>query len=70
MADPNPAHVIADLDAARTKAVRVLTADAQMLTDALHALRNGAPGVVEEYLDRVLTNMTALAEDLRTHHNT
>ena len=64
------AHTIADLDAARTRAVRVAEAEAAMLTDALHALRNGSPAVTEEFLDRAITNLTALAEDLRHHHNT
>lgn len=64
------AHTIADLDAARTKAVRVCTAEAASLTDALHALRNGAPEVTDEYLDRAISALTALAAELRAHHNT
>lgn len=67
MHDP---HTIADLDAARTKAVRVAEAEVAMLTDALHALRNGAPAVTEEFLNRAITNLTALAKELRHHHNT
>ena len=64
------AHTIADLDAARTRAVRVAEAEAAMLTDALHALRNGSPAVTEEYLHPALTNPTALAEDHRHPQHT
>lgn len=52
------AHVIDDYERMRTSAVRSMSSSVDLLTDALHALRNGAPNVTGEYLDRVIYALT------------
>ena len=48
-------HTIDDIETARTKLVRDRAEVRRLLTDALHALRNGAPHVTDEFIDRALT---------------
>jgi len=50
------AHIIiADLSAELSAHRRHAKFATLMLTDALHALRNGSPNVTDEYIDRILT---------------
>jgi len=44
--------IIDDLERERTKAIRTLREQKDLLSDALHALRNGSPAVTEEFLER------------------
>lgn len=48
-------HLVDDREALRTQVIRRLTAQAELLSDGLHALRNGSTGVAEEFVDRALT---------------
>lgn len=48
-------HHADDYEALRTQVVRRLSTQVSLLTDGLHALRNGRTAVAEEFLDRALT---------------
>ena len=48
------AHIIAGLHAELAAHRRHTKLATLMLTDALHALRNGSPQVTDEYIDRIL----------------
>jgi hypothetical protein len=56
----------ADAGIQRTDAVRTVTAQVDLLTDGLHALRAGRLPVTDEYIDRALTDLTALLTRIRT----
>jgi hypothetical protein len=45
-------HVIADYESVVTAAARTIDRQVSLLTDALHALRNGSPDVTAEFLNR------------------
>jgi hypothetical protein len=52
-------HYVDDLEKARTIAVRALDQAEAMLSDALHALRNGSLHITDEYLDRTIDDLRA-----------
>ena len=45
--------------------IRRLTTQIELLSDGLHALRNGSPEVTDEYLDRALSAFRQEVESLR-----
>jgi hypothetical protein len=51
-------HTIDDIETLRENALRTMIEQVDLLTDALHALRNGSPDVTDEFLDRAITSMT------------
>ncbi len=48
-------HLIDDYEMLRTRTIRRLSDQVQLLSDGLHALRHGSHAVAEEFLDRALT---------------
>lgn len=48
-------HHVDDYESLRTKVIRRLTNQVELLSDGLHALRHGSTGVAEEFVDRALT---------------
>jgi hypothetical protein len=48
-------HHAYDYEALRTQVIRRLSAQADLLNDGLHALRNGRTDIADEFLDRSLT---------------
>ena len=48
-------HLADDYETIRTQVIRRLSTQAGLLSDGLHALRNGRTAVAEEFLDRSLT---------------
>jgi hypothetical protein len=58
-------HHVDDYESLRTRVIRRLTAQIELLGDGLHALRNGSPEVTDEYLDRALTAFGRDVESLR-----
>jgi hypothetical protein len=48
-------HYAYDYEALRTQVIRRLSAQADLLNDGLHALRNGRTDIADEFLDRSLT---------------
>lgn len=47
-------HHVDDYEILRTQVMRRLTTQVELLSDGLHALRNGSMGVAEEFVDRAL----------------
>ncbi|MGY1453671.1 hypothetical protein [Streptomyces sp. SS8] len=58
-------HLTDDYETLRTRIIRRLGGEIDLLTDGLHALRNGAPNVAEEFLDRSLLALTREVEQLK-----
>ena len=58
-------HMADDYETLRTRTIRRLSGEIDLLTDGLHALRNGAPTVAEEFLDRSLLALTREVEQLK-----
>ncbi|MEV7810301.1 hypothetical protein AB0P05_06130 [Streptomyces flaveolus] len=58
-------HMADDYETLRTRIIRRLGGEIDLLTDGLHALRNGAPNVAEEFLDRSLLVLTREVEQLK-----
>ncbi|MFJ4744974.1 hypothetical protein [Streptomyces sp. NPDC088775] len=58
-------HMTDDFETLRTRIIRRLGGEIDLLTDGLHALRNGAPNVAEEFLDRSLLALTREVEQLK-----
>ncbi|MFJ3659414.1 hypothetical protein ACIPPM_02980 [Streptomyces sp. NPDC090119] len=58
-------HMADDYETLRTRVIRCLGGEIDLLTDGLHALRNGAPDVAEEFLDRSLLALTREVEQLK-----
>lgn len=58
-------HMADDYETLRTRIIRRLGGEIDLLTDGLHALRNGAPNVAEEFLDRSLLALTREVEQLK-----
>ncbi|MFD7878990.1 hypothetical protein ACFV5G_33680 [Streptomyces sp. NPDC059766] len=58
-------HMTDDYETLRTRIIRRLGGEIDLLTDGLHALRNGAPNVAEEFLDRSLLALTREVEQLK-----
>lgn len=58
-------HMTDDYETLRTRIIRRLGDEISLLTDGLHALRNGAPNVAEEFLDRSLLALTREVQQLK-----
>lgn len=58
-------HHAEDYEVLRTQILRQLSKQADLLTDGLHALRNGSPGVAEEFVDRALTAISREVSNLK-----
>ena len=58
-------HAIDDYETLRTRVIRRLSDEINLLTDALHAVRNDAPQVAAEFLDRSLVALSREVEDLK-----
>ncbi|MEU1186545.1 hypothetical protein [Streptomyces sp. NPDC005859] len=58
-------HMADDYETLRTRIIRRLGGEIDLLTDGLHALRNGAPDVAEEFLDRSLLALTREVKQLK-----
>ncbi|MFJ8046798.1 hypothetical protein [Streptomyces luteogriseus] len=58
-------HMADDYETLRTRIIRRLGGEIDLLTDGLHALRNGAPDVAEEFLDRSLLALAREVEQLK-----
>lgn len=58
-------HMSDDYETLRTRVIRRLGGEIDLLTDALHALRNGAAPVAEEFLDRSLLALSREVEQLK-----
>ncbi len=52
-------HLVDDFEILRTQVIRRLSSQVDLLSDGLHALRNGSTSVAEEFLDRSLTAIEA-----------
>ncbi|WP_428342362.1 hypothetical protein [Mycobacterium sp.] len=50
-------HAAHDYEILRAQVIRQLAPQINLLTDGLHALRNGSPDVAEEFVDRALTKI-------------
>lgn len=58
-------HMADDYETLRTRIIRRLSGEIDLLTDGLHALRNGSPNVAEEFLDRSLLALSRELEQLK-----
>jgi hypothetical protein len=58
-------HMVDDYEALRTQIIRRLTAQVALLSDGLHAMRNGSTGVADEFVDRALTAIDAEVKRLK-----
>lgn len=58
-------HATDDYEVLRTQIIRQLSAQVNLLTDALHALRNGSTPVAEEFVDRVLSKINGEVKRLK-----
>jgi hypothetical protein len=56
-------HHVDDFEALRTRILRMLDRQMDLLSDGLHALRNGSTAVTEEYLER---SLDAFSKELHT----
>lgn len=60
---PPVAHLVDDLCKANGKLRRQTRQSADLLTDALHALRHGCPHVTDEFLDRTIANLLRVLKE-------
>jgi hypothetical protein len=58
-------HHAEDYEVLRTQILRQLSKQADLLTDGLHALRNGSHGIAEEFVDRALTAISREVSNLK-----
>ncbi len=58
------AHHAADQKALRTRILRMLIKERELLEDGLHAVQKGRPHVAEEFMERVLDSLRAEADNL------
>ena len=58
-------HMADDYETLRTRIIRRLSGEVDLLTDALHAMKNGSPIVAEEFLDRSVMALNREVEQLR-----
>jgi hypothetical protein len=58
-------HLVDDYEALRTKTIRQLTAQVELLGDGLQALRRGRTAVAEEFVDRALTKIDGEVKRLK-----
>ncbi|MBX7136196.1 MAG: hypothetical protein K1X67_26295 [Fimbriimonadaceae bacterium] len=58
-------HAVNDYETLRAQVVRQLSGQVNLLSDGLHALRNGSPEVADEFVDRALTKIEAEVKRLK-----
>lgn len=58
-------HAVDDYEVLRTQVIRLLSGQVNLLTDGLHALRNGSTSVADEFVDRVLGKIDAEVKRLK-----
>ncbi|CAN5521689.1 hypothetical protein BH20ACT23_BH20ACT23_31210 [soil metagenome] len=58
-------HHVDDFEALRTRIVRMLDRQTELLADGLHALRNGSVGVTEEFLERAVDALSKERDQLK-----
>lgn len=58
-------HAVNDYEVLRTQVIRLLSGQVNLLTDGLHALRNGSTAVADEFIDRVLGKIDAEVKRLK-----
>jgi hypothetical protein len=58
-------HHVDDFETLRTRVVRLLDRQTELLADGLHALRDGSTDVTEEFVERTLAALTRELEQLR-----
>lgn len=58
-------HAVDDYEVLRTQVIRLLSGQVNLLTDGLHALRNGSTAVADEFVDRVLSKIDAEVKRLK-----
>ena len=58
-------HHVDDFETLRTRVLRQLSAQADLLADSLHALRHGSTDIAEEFVDRSLTAITKEVTQLK-----
>lgn len=58
-------HHVDDYDALRTRIVRMLDRQTELLADGLHALKHGSHGVTEEYLERAVDALAKERDQLK-----
>lgn len=58
-------HHVDDYEALRTRIVRVLDKQVELLSDGLHALREGAAEVTEEFVERTIASLSRELAQLR-----
>jgi hypothetical protein len=62
-------HMIDDYEQLRTRVIRRLGSEIDLLADGLHALCNGAPEITAEFLERSLSALMREIEYLRGDAN-
>lgn len=60
------AHTVDRYEKVVTADLRMLIYHRDLLTDALHALRNGSPHVTDEYIERTLSAMSGRIDAIRS----
>lgn len=58
-------HLVDDYESLRTRVIRRLTGQVELLDDGLHALRRGSTNVAEEFVDRALSAINAEVNRLK-----
>jgi hypothetical protein len=57
-------HLVDDYEKMRTKSRRELRRANELLSNGLHALRNGSPAVTDEFIERALANISTAIDAL------
>jgi len=58
-------HAVDDYENLRTQIIRQLSGQVNLLSDGLHALRNGSIAVADEFVDRALAKIDAEVKRLK-----
>lgn len=58
-------HLVDDYEALRTQVIRQLASQVDLLSDGLHAIRNGQTAVAEEFVDRAMRKIDGEVKRLR-----
>jgi hypothetical protein len=64
-ADVRFIFMVDDYEKMRGSALRTVDQQVDLLTDALHAIRHGRLAVAEEFVDRAVTKLTRVRNELR-----
>lgn len=63
-------HLIDDLETLRSRVIRNLSSQIDLLADGLHAVRNGRPQIAEEFMERALYAIKREVDELRESKDT